>query len=379
MDVQQLTLGSTTAAIPTFPDGGLARLLLVFGPREGLITPGFLGKIKAACPPDTHIVGCSTAGEITEAGAHDAEITLTYLRTATTQIQVKSQVAAGVEHSLDCGRLLAESLYTPDHAPAYALVLSEGLAINGSKLVEGLQQGFAGRCEFSGALAGDGTDFKETVVIVDGEIRRGEVVAIAFYGKDFHGTSSSIAGWCPFGTYRTVTSSAANRLDEIDSHSALDVYSSYLGSDAESLPSSGLLYPLEVVATPNAAPLIRTLLAVDRESGTLTFAGDIPQGSTVRLMNASYDQLVDGAERATLNARLKVECPSLALLFSCVGRKLVMAGYTDLEVSAVSENLPLGTVIAGFHSYGEIGTDETGASIELHNQTMTVALLSEDG
>lgn len=378
MDVQQLTLASPSAVIPMFPEGGLARLLLVFGPREWLVTPGFLEKVKAACPANTHIVGCSTAGEITEAGAHDGDITLTYLRTATTEIEVKSQSCNGVDHSLECGRQLAESLCTPDLSPAYALVFSEGLSINGSKLVEGLQLGFAGRCEFSGALAGDGVDFKETVVIVDGELRRGEVATVAFYGKDFHGTSSSIAGWSPFGAFRTVTCSASNRLDEIDSRPALDVYSSYLGTDAESLPSSGLLYPLEVVATPHSAPLIRTLLAVDRDSGTLTFAGDIPQGSTVRLMNASYDQLVDGAERAVLNARLKVETPSIALLFSCVGRKLVMAGYTDLEVSAVTDNLPQGTVLAGFHSYGEIGTDETGAGIELHNQTMTVALLAED-
>jgi hypothetical protein len=378
MDVQQLVLASPNADIPPFPEGGHASLLMVFGPREWLRMPGFLEKVKASCPAHTKIVGCSTAGEITEAGAHDGDITLTYLRTATTDIEVKSQVSSSVEHSLECGRSLAEGLCTATRVPAYVLILSEGLTLNGSKLVEGLQLGFAGRCEFSGALAGDGVDFKETVVIVNGEIRHGEVAAIAFYGKDFHGTSSSIAGWCPFGAFRTVTSSASNRLDQIDSRPALDVYSSYLGGDAESLPSSGLLYPLEVVATPNSAPLIRTLLAVDRESGTLTFAGDIPEGSTVRLMNASYDQLVDGAERAVLNARLKLENPELAILFSCVGRKLVMAGYTDLEVSAVTENLPPGTVLAGFHSYGEIGTDETGAGIELHNQTMTVALLSED-
>jgi hypothetical protein len=378
MEIQQLVLTSPNDAIPAFPSGGHARLLMVFGPREWLKLPGYLEKIKAACPTDTKIVGCSTAGEITEAGAHDGDITLTYLRTSSTDIEVKSQAVTTVEHSLDCGRQLAESLCSPTRVPAYVLILSDGLSLNGSKLVEGLLLGFAGRCDFSGALAGDGVLFQETVVIAAGEVRRGEVAAIAFYGEKFHGTSSSIAGWCPFGAFRTVTSSAANRLDQIDSRPALDVYSSYLGDDAENLPSSGLLYPLEVVATPHAAPLIRTLLAVDRDSGALTFAGDIPEGSIVRLMNASYDQLVNGAERAVQTARLKLKDPDLALLFSCVGRKLVMAGYTDLEVSAVTDHLPAGTVLTGFHSYGEIGTDETEASIELHNQTMTVALLSED-
>jgi hypothetical protein len=379
MEIQQFVLTSSTAEVPTLSGGGHARLLIIFGPREWLKEPHFIEKIKAACPADTQIVGCSTAGEITEEGAHDGVITLTYLRTKSTEVTVKSHRVSSMADSRESGRSLADSLCTCDRVPAYVLILSEGLNLNGSMLVEGLQDGFAGRCNFSGALAGDGVDFKETTVIVNGELRQNEVVAIAFYGENFHGTSSSIAGWCPFGAYRQVTSSASNRLDQIDSKPALDVYASYLGSDAENLPSAGLLYPLEVMATPTSSPLIRTLLAVDKETGTLTFAGDIPEGSVVRLMSASYDQLVDGAERAILNARHSLENPDFALLFSCVGRKLVMAGYTDLEVSAVADHLPVGTVLSGFHSYGEIGAHETGATTELHNQTMTVTLMREDG
>lgn len=238
MDVKQLVLASPNADIPPFPEGGHASLLMVFGPREWLEMPGFLEKVKASCPADTKIVGCSTAGEITEAGAHAGDITLTYLRTATTDIEVKPQVSSSVEHSLECGRSLADGLGTAARVPAHGLIFSGALALNGSKLVEGLQLGFA--------------------------------------------------GWCPFRAFRTVTSSASNRLDQIDSRPALDIYSAYLGGDAWSLPSSGLLYPLEVVTTPNSSPLIRTLLAVDRESGTdVTGAGtELPnQTMTVALLS----------------------------------------------------------------------------------------------
>lgn len=377
MKVEQLTLPSADAAIPAFPAGGLARLLIVFAPRPWLTDTGLMANIRAACPAETQIVGCSTAGEITADGAHQDVATLTYLRTERTRVVTKAQRIPTRADSHECGRQLAASLCEGEEAPAYALIFSEGLKLSGDKLVAGLEAGFAGRCEFSGGLAADGEGVEETVVIADGEVCRQTVVAVAFYGAHFRGTSASASGWRPFGTFRKITRSEENRIYEIDSRSALEVYASYLGDDAEHLPASGLLYPMEVVPPGQSVAVIRTFMEVDRETGMLTFAGDVPQGSTARLMSASNNQLVDGAEKAVRLARQQLEKPDLALLFSCFGRMLVLASHTDLEIAAVRDNLPAGTVIAGFHSYGEIGHDETQSAVQLHNQTMTITLLAE--
>jgi len=377
MQISQQILKSPDAVIQPPADGGTNTLLLVFAPREWLENEAFLARVGAAFPPGTRMAGCSTSGEITARGAHDQVATLTYLSFDSTQVEVVVQPSLGMDDSRETGRKLAAEIERKTGEASFVLIFSDGLNVNGSELVAGLREGLTGRCQFSGGLAGDGFKFEKTAVMADGQVHPESVVAVAFKGDRLRSSCSSIAGWSPFGTFRQVTRSRANHLYELDGKPALDVYSSYLGADAADLPSSGLLYPLEIHLGDGAAPLIRTLLAVDREKGSLTFAGDIPQDSTVRLMNASYDQLVDGAGKAAKRAVSEHDSPSLALLVSCVGRKLALASYTDLEVDAVKDALPKGTILTGFHSYGEIGLDETAHGIELHNQTMTVTLLSE--
>lgn len=93
---------------------------------------------------------------------------------------------------------------------------------------------------------------------------------------------------------------------------------------------------------------------------------------------AELDRLISGAQAA---AELALggtgQRPGLALLVSCVGRRLVMAGRVDEEVEAVADVFGAGTVMAGFYSYGEISPLLTSADCRLHNQTMTITTLSE--
>ena len=111
----------------------------------------------------------------------------------------------------------------------------------------------------------------------------------------------------------------------------------------------------------------------------MTFAGDVPTGCYARFMKANFDRLIDGAVGA---ARTSYEAvgsasPDLALLVSCVGRKLVLAQRVEEEVEGVRDVLGERTVLAGFYSYGEISPFTPHARCELHNQTMTITTLSE--
>ncbi len=176
-----------------------------------------------------------------------------------------------------------------------------------------------------------------------------------------------------------MTKSKANVVYEIDHSRALDVYSAYLGDEAKDLPASGLLFPLAISPKQGKIGLIRTLLAIDKQSGSLTFAGDVPEGSIVRLMHANYDQIIDGAETAAKKCLDHGKADiDFALLISCVGRKLMLGNNTDLEIDAVVQNLGEDVVHAGFYSYGEIGPFEgSGGACELHNQTMTITTFCE--
>lgn len=175
-----------------------------------------------------------------------------------------------------------------------------------------------------------------------------------------------------------MTRSRGNVLFELDGQPALALYKSYLGEHARDLPGSALLFPLLLEDAGGGAGLVRAVLGVDEAAGSLTFAGDVPEGTSARLMKANFDRLVDGAcgaATASLHG-LDGAAAELALLISCVGRKLVLRQRVEEEIEAVREVLPQ-AVLAGFYSYGELCPQGSVGSCELHNQTMTITTLGE--
>jgi hypothetical protein len=232
----------------------------------------------------------------------------------------------------------------------------------------------------TGGLAGDGGAFKETWVLDCHGVFNDHVACVGLYGAGLSVAHGSFGGWMPFGPARKVTRCADNVLFELDGESALDVYKRYLGEHAKDLPASGLLFPFSMLGSDHSEMgLIRTILAVDEASGSLTLAGDIDPQGYLRLMHASTDALVDGAEAAAKAAQLALDYPGqgLALLVSCVGRKLVMGGRVEEEVEAVADVLSQAAVLTGFYSYGEISPFTGEVSCKLHNQTMTITHLME--
>ena len=205
------------------------------------------------------------------------------------------------------------------------------------------------------------------------------MVAVGLYGEALKVAHGSRGGWAPFGPARKVTRSLDNILYELDGEPALNVYKRYLGEHSAGLPASGLLFPFEMLdGERSQVGLIRTILGVDEASGSLVLAGDIDPDGYLRLMHAAGHDLVDGAAGAahqTLGPGSAASGPALALLVSCVGRRLVMGDAVDEEVEAVAGILPPGTMLAGFYSYGEIAPSEATLDCKLHNQTMTITLL----
>jgi hypothetical protein len=206
------------------------------------------------------------------------------------------------------------------------------------------------------------------------------LVCIGFYGPDLLFAHGSFGGWSPFGPARKVTRCENNVLFELDGESALAVYKRYLGEHAKDLPASGLLFPFAMLGRDHSElGLIRTILGISEADGSLTLAGEIDPEGYLKLMHASTDALVGGAEAAAEAARdmQGIQGEGLAVLVSCVGRKLVMGGRVDEEVEAVVNVLGSSTAITGFYSYGEISPFGNQAACKLHNQTMTIAYLSE--
>jgi hypothetical protein len=325
-----------------------------------------------------HRVGCSTAGEISQAGVADGTLVVTALQFETTAVEQVSTVLQGMGDSYAAGQRLAAGL-TPSGLRAI-LLFGQGVAINGSALLAGLASVLQAPVPIMGGLAGDGGAFQQTWVLDDAGISNDRVVCVGLYGAQLGFSHGSYGGWSPFGPARKVTRCENNVLYELDGESALGVYKKYLGEHAKGLPASGLLFPFSMLgADHQELGLIRTILGVDEATGSLTLAGEIEPDGYLRLMHASTDSLVEGAKVAAgaANAFGHSNSNSLALLVSCVGRKLVMGGRVEEEVEAVRGIFGPASTLAGFYSNGEISPLSGGVECKLHNQTMTITYLSE--
>jgi hypothetical protein len=354
-----------------------AQLVLYFGTR---------GLLETGCPlhalqqrfPKALLFGCSSAGEILGDEVVDDSLVAAALRFKDTSIHSAWVECGHPESSWDSGQRLGELLKA--EAPedlAGVFVLSEGIRVNGSELVRGLYSELGPRIPLSGALAGDGQNFKETVVGCGFMPRSGIIAAIGFSGAVQLG-HGSVGGWDPFGPQRLITRSKGSTLFELDGKPALDLYKTYLGEEAANLPGSALLFPLVIRPEGPGEGLVRTVLSIDEQQKCMTFAGDLPQGSVVQLMRANFDRLIQGAGDA---ASLALGAPGLAgglaLLISCVGRKMILGQRTADEVEAVADILGPGFARLGLYSYGEISPHGGGGRCELHNQTMTISLFGE--
>lgn len=325
--------------------------------------------------PNVNLLGCSTAGEISGITVTDETVSLTAIKFEKVQHQLEIVEIEHKNQSFKAGASLAQKLKSEDLK--HILLFSDGLNVNGADLVSGLRSVLPST-SITGGLAGDGYDFKETFVIANKDITDKIAVGIGLYGNALKVGYSSKGGWDSFGIERRVTKSDENVLYELDGFPALELYKSFLGDNAKKLPSSGLLFPLNLRVNESDAPVVRTILGVNEAEQSLTFAGNIPEGAYVRLMKANVDRLINGAEDSAKKAiNVTKQHTELAILISCVGRRLVLKQLVEEEVEVVREIIGEKPKITGFYSYGEIAPFGLFSPCELHNQTMTITTLSE--
>lgn len=354
------------------------QLVLYFGATSQLAGDALPVRELVKRFPNAVVCGCSTAGEILGNRVFDESVVAVLVQFKSTRVHAIAEAIVSNADSHDGGRRAAEKLKAPDLR--HVLVLSDGLVVNGTALIEGFRAALPPGIVITGGLAGDGANFQKTFVGLGGEVKRDQVVAVGFYGPDLLVNYGSRGGWEGFGPRRRITRSLANTLLELDGQPALQLYKRYLGTRAAGLPATGLLFPLELTkSATEETGLVRTILAVDEAKQSLTFAGDMPEGWYARLMKATGDQLVEGAANAGSDAALQTQTggAALAILVSCIGRRLVLGQRIEEELDAVIRSLPEQTHTVGFYSYGEACPSAGNHLSELHNQTMTITVIGE--
>ena len=354
-------------------------LVLYFGGRQTLADGEWYRELRQMFP-DACLMGCSTDGQINSDEISESGVNAIAVRFDATAVRTVIETAHDAKQSRIYGEAIGRALAADDLAGVF--VLSDGLAVNGSELVAGIGMQ-VGNVPISGGLAGDGSQFIETVVGLNCAPESRKIAAIGFYGRSIKIGHGSGGGWDVFGPKRRITSAEGNVLFQLDGRPALDLYERYLGEDEiEALPGSALLFPLQIHDPKRPDhQLVRTILAVDRDKRSMTFAGDMPEGWVAQLMRGNFDRLASGAADAAQLAReglgdLKGN-DGVAILVSCIGRKLLMGQQVAAEIEAAGAALGPHLKRIGFYSYGEITPHATSGTCELHNQTMTITTMVE--
>ncbi|WP_422107099.1 FIST signal transduction protein [Winogradskyella sp.] len=351
-------------------------LVLVFGNRYLLEDETIYDEVRKKFP-DGHIVFGSTSGDITADYVSDDSITITAIEFERTAFEIKtSNVLNSDLDSFKTGKDLVNQF--AKEGLKHVFVVSEGSFINGSELTKGMNDATDEALLITGGLCGDAARFEKTLAAYNENPKPGEIVAIGFYGDTFEASFAIHGGWTPFGPERIVTKSESNVLYELDDQPALDLYKKYLGDKSKELPGAALLYPLNVKSEDEQQSFVRTILNIDEEKNTMILAGDIPENSKVQLMMTNVDNIANASELAAKQALEKRRSqPQLALLVSCIGRKLVLDQRVEEEIEEVVSIIGTETTVCGFYSYGEIAPFNLEINCQLHNQTMTITLISE--
>ena len=351
-------------------------LHFLFSDKSYLEDDEILKTIKEAFT-GTVLAGCSTSGEIGEKKFAEKSMVITSVKFEKSCVKKSCFHLNDVNDSRKAGEQIARDLQM--EGLKHVFIISDGITVNGTRLLEGINSVYNKSVNVSGGLAGDNAAFVKTYVAdMENNFVSDMVTAIGFYGESITTGCSSFGGWDSFGIDRVVTKSKENVVYEIDGQPALDLYKSYLGDMSKDLPGSALFFPLEMRESEDSELLVRTILGVNETDKSLTFAGNLTEGSYVRLMKTNVNRVIDGAGKASTLLKESVDTDTnLLLMVSCVGRKLVLKQLVQDEVDAVTENFSDKTIFTGFYSNGEISKMKYHDVCHLHNQTMTVTSISE--
>lgn len=351
-------------------------LILVFGNRYLLEEQNVYTDLKEKFP-DAHIVFGSTSGDITAYFVTDDSVVATAIEFEKTKFEIKtSNVLNSDLDSFVTGENLINQ-FTKEGLK-HVFVISEGSFINGSELTKGMNAAAKNKILITGGLCGDDARFEKTLAAYNENPKPGEIVAIGFYGETFEASFAIHGGWSPFGPERVVTKSKSNVLYELDGQPALDLYKQYLGEKSKELPGAALLYPLNVKTEQEKQSYVRTILNIEEDTNAMILAGDIPVNSKVQLMMTNIDNIANASELAASQAKdIRKNEPQLAILVSCIGRKLVLDQRIEEEIEEVVSIIGDDVTVCGLYSYGEIAPFNSEINCQLHNQTMTITLISE--
>ena len=261
-------------------------------------------------------------------------------------------------------------------------VFSDGLIKDSHGLIRGLQGKLGSSFPLVGASASDNLRFAKTYVFHNQEMLSDAAAGILWGGK-FNFALASRHGWKPLGKPRTVTKSYNNAVYTIDGIPAARVFQDYLGREFNELKKElkhiTTLYPVGIFLSAEEEYILRNIVAIE-EGGILVFQGDVPQGSTIRLMIATKESCFQATRQAMTEVNNLVKHPDFLLVFNSISRYILLGRDAPKELGIIKNSLPPDTPIAGVYTYGEqapLKAIDYQGKVYFRDQTITVLSTGE--
>ncbi len=300
--------------------------------------------------PGIAVVGCTTAGEISHEGYTENEIVALGFRAS--RFDVRTALIGGLQ-TLDpkaigegVVRLRAELADArPEWSSEFAFLMIDGMSRREDQLVAALRLGLGGVPLFGGS-AGDGLDFRRTLVLAGGALHDDAAVLTLIRSR------------CPVRVFKVdhlipsdvrmvVTAADPERrlVREINASPAAREYARLVGKDPDQL-SPFIFAAHPVVVRVGGHHHVRAIQKVE-ENGDLRFFSAIDEGLVLTL--AQPGDIVGDLEAAMADL-CRDRAPEAIVGCDCILRRLEAEQVQSLR--AMSRILSRHKVV-GFSTYGE--------------------------
>ncbi|MDI6782152.1 MAG: FIST N-terminal domain-containing protein [bacterium] len=373
--------GAKAASMALEKTNGRADAVFVFGAikyDQQAMIDGINSKVRNAV-----LIGCSTDGEIVTDGYMEDSVSLIILNSD----EFSFSVGYGVNTHHDAQKTAQDAVNMAlDHipegkSPSICFLFGDGTKTDGASLVKGAKTILGNEFHIVGGLAGDGFCFKETYQYCNNQVITGGAASLLITG-DIDVATGVRHGWTSIGCERRVTKVQGNVVYELDGEGVFGIYEDYLGERADELPGVAFEFPFEVIDY-KGRKYLRCPVGIDKDAETITFAGEVPEGATVKMTSGTTIDAINAAKEAAEHALSKLGqgvTPSAIFVFNCCARKKVFGRRTQKEIDAIQDIFGKNVPMIGFYTYGEIAPvieeTETG-SIEtstFHNLTDAIVV-----
>ena len=350
-------------------------LVLVFSAGQfapDRVLAGLWSRLPAGCK----LVGCSSDTEVDSQGALRNSVEVVGL--SLNGIEARAfHVTSGENESR--GKAAAELLGRDE--PSAIIALPDVLESSGTRFLLGLQGAVGRHVPIVGGAPSVSGEQAKTYTFCGREFAIGGAVGVGLYGP-IEIASAARSGYVPIGAARTVTKVDGTAILELDGQPALDAYLDYIGSQWVDDVNTTTEFPVGVVGgalgtqrlSDEAVKLVRAVFRMDKERKALILGGDMPEGAIIRVLRAGREDVLQGAEQAAQMALSTLaNKPDLALVFSCISRRAVLASRYRDECRVAFSQLPEDVPKGGFYTFGEL-SPMAGVTTH-HESTFTIALL----